>query len=132
VASDSLERIRRALAKHTPWVTVTDTWLSDDEFEDVLRPPHVDDMFPVTEDIRLCGRHLGYRIAALSNGTIAVVGLALDRREELRVLIRHESRWQTVTWFIWLLEVNRVKSLWLSKPWHLRDPRSGETVLSIA
>jgi hypothetical protein len=131
-ASESLERIRRALEQHTPWVTLTDTWLLDDDFENVLRAPHIDDYsVSVTEDMSLCGRHLGYRIAALSDGAIAVVGLQLDRRESPRVLIRHESRWKSIVWFIWLMEVNRVRSLWRPKPWHLKD-QSGKTVLSVA
>ena len=98
----TLEQIQRVLLKRSPWVEFAgySHEFPNDEVEDVLRPPHVDDLFPVTEDMVLLGRHLGYRPATLSNGALAMSGFQLDHHEPPRLLIRHESRWQTVAWLL--------------------------------
>ena len=129
-ASESLERIRRALEQHTPWVEFVGhhEW---PEADDILEPPTIVEPPDIASDVTVIGRHLSYRVVAFADGAFGLIGADADHREPPRVLIRHESRWKTCVWFVWLMEVNNIKTLWHPKPWHLKD-RSGKTVLSIA
>jgi hypothetical protein len=131
VAAD-LDRIRAALAQHAPWIEFVDSHdaVEFDDDDDVLEPPPRVDDPSVLSDLTLYGHHLGYRIAALSDGSFAVIGRQLDGQERPRVLLRNEVRWKTVVWFVWLLETNRVTSVRLHGL-DLRD-RHGRIALSIA
>jgi hypothetical protein len=127
---DRLSKIRNALAKHAPTIEFVSRYESPGDHDRVLEPPHVDDS-DLIEDALFIGRYLSFRIVALSDGAFALVAFDVDLTESPRVMLRHEWRWQTVVWFVHLLELNRVRSVWWSRPVYLKD-RSGQTVLTIA
>jgi hypothetical protein len=132
VASDSLEPIRAAFERHVGWVECVGHDHEWPEVDDVLEPPSVIEPLDVVSDLTIIGRNLCYRIVAFSDGAFGLIGADADHTEPPRVLIRHEPRWKTLVWFVWLMEINGVRTVWHHRdPLHLKD-RNGHVVLSVA
>ena len=125
-----LGKIRAAIERHVPTVECIghSQW---PETDDILDGPSIVEPPDVAEDATFVGQHLSYRVVAYSDGAFGVIGGDADHHDPPRVLIQRETRWKSVVWFLWLLELNHVKSLWQPRPWHLKN-ETGKVVLSIA